>query len=199
MNKKNIFTIIFIIFLILVFFGMILFPSHKKEKSGSSQNDLYSRRFGSTTLTFKKYDDVLGQNMLVGVEKRKNHEKHYTRVTKEPITVSQEARFLFVNQSVGYVISTGYITRENDFKGFKVTLDGGKTFSDAKFVYENEKVNLITIEDFPYQDGNTLKLECSVYDVKSDGDEYENKKIEFSSTDKGLTWYFVYPIEKQKS
>lgn len=196
MKKKNMFTIVLIIVLVIIFFGMILLPSRKNEKE--NKNALYSRRFGSTILKFEKYDNVLGQNIIVGVEKSTNRGKNYERVTKEPITVSEKAKFLFRNQSEGYVISTGYVTRQNNFKGFKVTLDGGKTFSDAKFYYENEKVDFITIEDFPFQDGDFLKMECSVYDVREDGNGYENQKIQFHSTDKGLTWYRVYEIDEQK-
>lgn len=197
MEKKKIFSILLILAVILIFFCVVLLPSKKEETK--EKNNLYSRRFDKTILKFQKYDDVLGQNMVVGVEKSTNHGKSYTKITKEAITVSQEARFLFVSKSVGYVISTGYIMRNNDFKGFKVTLDGGKTFTDAKFYYENERVDLITIEDFPYRDSDGLKLECSVYDVAEDGNGYEDKKIEFHSSDKGLTWYFIYPIDKQKN
>lgn len=194
MEKKKIFSIFLILGIIICFLVMLLVSNNREENQ--DEKNLYSRRLGNTILKFQKYDDVLGQNMVVGVEKSINHGESYTKVSKEVITVSQEARFLFVSQSVGYIISTGYVKRENDFKGFKVTLDGGKTFADAIFEYENENVDLITIEEFPYQDGNVLKMECSVYDVKNNKDGYEDRKIKFESFDKGLTWTLENTINK---
>lgn len=197
MDKKKIFSLFLILGILIVFF-FLLFSNNKKEKV--EENLLYSRRFRNTILSFQKYDDVLGQNRIVGVEKSTDNGKSYTKVTKEPITVSQEARFLFTNEKVGYVISTGYIRRENDFKGFKVTLDGGKTFMDAKFSYDNENVDLITIEEFPYQTGSELRMKCSVYDLTEDGNGYEEKDFEFKSIDKGLTWVLENTVnQKEKS
>lgn len=198
MDKKKIFSLFLILGILIVFFLLLLFPNNKKEEV--DENILYSRRFGNTILTFQNQEDVLGQNRVVGVEKSTDYGKKYTKVTKEPITVSQEARFLFRNEKVGYVISTGYIRREDGFKGFKVTLDGGKTFIDAKFSYDNENVDLITIEEFPYQDGNVLKMKCSVYDLAEDGTGYEEKTFEFESSDKGLTWALENAFnQKEKS
>ena len=185
MNKKAILLgVLLVIGLIIV-----LLLAHKEVKE-IDENELYSRQFGNTILKFEKYDYALGQNIIVGVEKSIDKGKNYTKVTEEPITVSSEAKFKFLNESLGFVISTGYILRSNKFKGLKVTQDGGKTFVDAKFNYENNLIDFVTIEGFPYYKNDELLLKCSIYDIHYEEYTYEDVELIFKSQDDGLTWNY---------
>lgn len=183
--KKSIIIFSFVLIVIGVAVSIVIL---NKSKPKIDENMLYTKKFGNTILKFQRYDYVLGQNILVGVEKSINKGKDYTRITNELVTVSKEAKFLFYNESLSFIISTGNISRHNNFMGFKVSQDGGKTFTNAKFNYENERISLITIEDFPYYDGSILKLKCSVYDINQNNDGYEDIELIFSSNDNGLTW-----------
>ena len=54
--------------------------------------------------------------------------------------------------------------------------------------YTNENVDYISLESMPYYENNVLKIKCSVYQVNSNKDEYENKDLTFISNDNGLNW-----------
>lgn len=185
MKKKKIFIIISVLMFLIVVIGISLYFSNKPKVD---ENMLYSKQFGNTILKFQRYDYTLGQNMLVGVEKSTDKGKTYTTVTTDPITVSNKAEFIFINKTLSFVISTKNISKSNNSMGLKVSQDGGKTFENATFNYENERVDIITIEGLPYYDNNVLKLKCSVYDINSTRDGYENVKLIFISKDQGLTW-----------
>lgn len=184
MNKKEI-IIILISFIVVLLIAMFLFKDNNKIVD---ENTLYTKQFKNVVLKFKKYDYALGQKILVGVEKSTDRGKTFKMVSDEYISVSNEARFLFIDENIGFAISTKDINRNNNYIGFKVTHDGGKTFKDAVFNYVNDRVSIITIEDLPYYEDNILKLECSIYDIKSDGAGYEYIKLIFESNDGGLTW-----------
>lgn len=169
-------------------FFLLLFFLSPKEKEKYDENLLYKRQFENTFLKFERYDFVLGGRMIVGVEKSTNYGKNYTKVTEEPVIVSNEAKFLFITEKLGFIISTGSIEKDKNFTGFKVTQDGGVTFVDAKFTYTNERINLISIEDFPYYEGEYLKLNCSIYDIKEDKTGYEDVYFSFYSKDNGMHW-----------
>lgn len=181
-----------LLFTILCFIGIAIIAHFTKEQpiEVDDEDILYSQQFGNVILKFKRYDYALGQNWIVGVLKSTDNGNSYVAVTDEAITVSYEARFRFLNESLGFVISTGYVSRSNEFLGLLVTQDGGKTFLNAKFNYDNEEVDLITILDFPSYEGDTLKLPCSIYTVKEDKSGYEDVEILFYSFDNGLTWNY---------
>lgn len=183
MKKKSWIWLLFLIVIVACFFVFPLFKTSQKE-----ENELYVKNFGSTVFKFERYDFVLGQNMLVGVEKSTNQGKTYIKITEEPIIVSQDAQFLFLDDTLAFILSTKNITRQTNFKGLKISIDGGVTFNDAAFQYENERVDLITIEGLPYYEDSVLKLKCSVYDLNATQDEYVDVELIFSSNDQGFNW-----------
>ena len=185
MTKKinKIIAILIIIVAIIVFACIYIF-----NKAPVDENKLYSKQFNKTFLKFERYDYVLGQNMIVGVEKSTDKEKTYTKVTKESIVVSNEAKFMFLTERLAFIISTNNLQKNNNYKGFKVTTDGGKTFYDAQINYENDDIDILTIEDFPYYEKNTLKLKCSIYTINKSKDGYENIELLFESKNNGLSW-----------
>ena len=148
---------------------------------------LYEKKFGQTILRFSKIDDGLGQNMLVHVIKSKDGGKNFYVVSEDPIQVSNEAKFVFLSETLGFAVSTGNFTLNNK-KGLMVTNDGGKTFTSSNVEYENPDVDYITIEKIPYYEQDSLKMKCSVYQLNSNGDGYEDKELMFISNDNGLHW-----------
>lgn len=149
---------------------------------------LYERKFNKTILRFGKVDNSLGQNMLVHVLRSKDNGKNFYVVSDDVIQVSNEAKFVFLNENLGFAISTGKIYLDNSKVGLYTTNDSGKTFISAKFNYTNNNVEYISIEKVPYYDNNILKIKCSVYQVNSNKDGYEDKELVFISNDNGLNW-----------
>lgn len=167
----------------------MLYKYLNRPKKIIDENELYVQRFDNYLLRFERYDYVLGQNMIIGVEKSIDDGRTYTPVTKDAVVVSNESTFNFLNEEIFFVISTKNISRNRDFAGMKVSVDGGETFTNAKFTYDNNRVDIITINAFPtFIDDNKLKLACSVYDIKEDGNGYQDYEINFVSSDNGLTW-----------
>ncbi len=149
---------------------------------------LYEEQFGKIILRFSKVDNVLGQNMLVHVLRSKDNGKDYYVVSDDVIQVSNEAKFVFLNENLGFAISNGKIYLDNSKTGLYVTRDSGKTFTSSIFKYTNENVDYISVEEVPYYENNVLKIKCSVYQINSNKDGYENKELIFISIDDGLTW-----------
>lgn len=149
---------------------------------------LYEKKFDQTILRLSKIDNVSGQNMLVHVIKSKDDGESFYVVSEDPIQVSNEAKFVFLSKTLGFAVSTGNIDLNNNNQGLRVTNDGGKTFTSANVEYENPDVNYITIEKIPYYEKDSLKMKCSVYQLNSNRDGYEDKEITFISNDNGLHW-----------
>lgn len=149
---------------------------------------LYEKKFNKIILRFSKVDDILGQNMLVHVLRSKDKGKNFYVVSEDVIQVSNEATFTFLNENLGFAISTGKIYLDNSRTGLYVTNDSGKTFKSANFNYKNENADHITIKGVPYYENGNLKIKCSVYQINSNKDGYENKELIFISKDNGLTW-----------
>lgn len=184
MNKKYI--VLIVIGLLLLLSGLFIFFNNKEYKD--DENTLYSIKFDNLKLRFERYDYSIGQNQIVGVEISKNKGKTYEKITVEPIIVSMEPKFIFLNQHLGFAISKTNLEKYNDYLGLKVTNDGGKRFIDSKINYENPNIDIITVEDVPYFENNVLKLNCSIYQAKKDNSGYEDIDLIFFSTDNGLTW-----------
>lgn len=183
--KKKLIILFFILLLIMIVFG--IYVSFFKEYS-DDKNTLYSVNFGNTKIRFERYDYALGQNQVVGVEKSTNRGRSYEKLTNDPITVSMEPKFVFLNKDLGFTITKSNLTKNNNYIGVKVTKDGGKTFNDAKINYDNPDIEILTVEDVPYIKNDVLKLPCSIYQVKADKSGYEDKRLTFVSIDSGLTW-----------
>lgn len=177
-----------IILIILIISAIVLYLFLNKEVDKKDENELLVQKFDNYYLRFERYDYVLGQNMLVAVEKSIDG-KNYTKVTDELLQVSNESKFKFLSDKIFFVISTKYLSKNRDYKGLKVSVDGGKSFTDAKFNYENNRIENIEITEFPViSSDNTLKLNINLYDLAEDGNGYKDYKLIFKSLDNGLTW-----------
>ena len=179
MKKYLISLLIVLLFIGIVFLVIIL---DKTPELLNDEDVIYTKEFGGEILQFRRYDYSLGQRMIVGVEKSNNKGKSFEKVTDEMVEVSLEAKFEFLNKDLGFIIDTGYLDRNRNFKGLLVTNDGGITFKQAEITYDNENVDLISIEKMPYYENDKLKLECSVYVID------HNENLVYYSTDNGNTW-----------
>lgn len=183
--KKNCLILIISIIILIVIIGAIFINREYPD----DENTLYSIKFDDFKLKFQRYDYALGQNQLVAVEKSTNKGKNYERITDELITVSMQSKFVFLNEKLGFAISSPNLTKDNNYQGFKVTKDGGKSFVNATINYDNPDVSILTVEDVPYYEKDVLHVKCSIYQVKEDGTGYEEVELIFISLDEGLTWY----------
>ena len=184
--KKKLILIGLIIILVI---GMAVFLMIKEKKySYEDENTLYYIELNNVILRFERYDYSLNQNQVIGVQKSVNKGKTFENITEENIIVSMESKFTFLNEKLGFVISTSNLTKNNDYMGIKVTQDGGKSFIDVKINYDNPNIEILTVEDVPYYENDELKLKCSIYQVKDDLTGYEDVELILVSTDNGLTW-----------
>lgn len=148
---------------------------------------LYENKFDNIILRVGRVDYVSGQNMLVNILKSTDGTNFYV-VSNESIQVSNEAKFIFLNEKLGFVISTDKIYFDNDNSGLYVTNNGGKTFTTTKFKYKNNNASYMSIESMPYYENNKLKLKCSVYQIDKNKNTYKTKELTFVSNDSGLNW-----------
>lgn len=185
MKKKNIILIIFVVLISVIAIGFII---NLDKVYQDDENTLYSINIGNTKLRFQRYDYSMGQNQIVGVERSTNKGKTYEKLTDEPIIVSMEPKFIFLNEKLGFSISKFNLNKSNNYMGIKVTHDSGRTFVDSKINYDNPNIEILTIEDVPYYEKELLKLPCSIYQVKEDNTGYEDVPLIFMSDDNGLTW-----------
>ena len=179
MKKILISLAIFLLFLLIIFLMMVL----DKTPHLIDSDILYTKKINNNVLQVRRYDYSLGQRMVIGVEKSNNNGKSFEKVTEEMVEVSLEAKFEFLDENLGFIIDTGYLDRNKNFKGLLVTDDGGITFKQAEITYDNENIDLISIEKMPYYENDKLKLECSGYIID------HNENLVYYSTDNGNTWY----------
>ena len=149
---------------------------------------LYEKKFNETILRFGKVDSGLGQNILVHVLRSKDNGKNFYVISDDLIKVSNEAKFVFLNENLGFAISTGKIFLKQNVNSMYVTNDSGKTFQSSNFKYENDNVTYLDVVDLPYFENNTLKIKCSAYQFNSNIGKYEDKELIFTSNDNGLNW-----------
>lgn len=185
MKQKVIMLVITAILIIGVVISILIVG---KKYPFEDENTLYYIEFENEILRYERYDYSLGQNQVVGVQRSTNKGKTFENITDEPIIVSMEPKFIFLDKKLGFAISKSNLTKNNNYNGVKVTQDGGKSFVDGKIKYDNPNIEIITIENVPYYENGNLKLKCSIYQVKEDQTGYEDIELIFISNDNGLTW-----------
>jgi len=187
MKNKKIIILTIVVIILIVASGLVMWYINREYPD--NENTLYSIKFDDFKLRFQRYDYALGQNQLVAVEKSTNKGKTYEKMTEELITVSMEPKFIFLNEKLGFAIAKPNLTKNNNYLGFKVTQDSGKTFVDATINYNNPNIEILTIVDVPYYDNDVLHIKASIYQSKENGSGYEENELIFISLYKGLTWY----------
>lgn len=153
-----------------------------------NEDVLYEKKFDNTILRFGKVDNVLGQNILVNVLRSTDDGKNFFVVSDDVIKVSNRSKFIFLDENLGFVLSTEKIFLDNSNNGLYVTSDSGKSFFSPNFKYTNEKVEFINIEGLPYYEEGVLKVKCSVEQISLKEDGYEERELIFISRDNGMNW-----------
>lgn len=144
---------------------------------------LYEYKKDDHILRFTNVDSVLGQNQLVSVIESLDNGKTFDLKTNGVIQVSNEAKFIFFDESIGFAINTGKIHLDQSKTSIYVTNDGGKTLEESKIIYETDSKDTLDIDGLPYMEDGKLKLKCLEYVNK-----YEDKELIFVSEDKGKSW-----------
>lgn len=185
MKKK---VIILLLTITIIISCIILLFLLNRKYSYEDENTLYYIEFKNEILRFERYDYSIGQNQVVGVQKSTNKGKTFENVTKEPIILSMEPKLIFLDKNLGFAIAKSNLTKNNDYMGFKVTQDGGKSFINSKINYYNPNIEILTVESTPYFENDVLKVKCSIYQVREDKNGYEDVELTFISVDNGLSW-----------
>ena len=141
---------------------------------------LYTRTFdNNVVIKITSIDAILARRLAVIVEKSTDGGKTFTNVlTQDSLIVGDEAEYIFLNENIGFIKEL----KENENRGLRVTKDGGKTFEEVIFKVKKEELPYLYIDNMPYFEDNTLKLDASMYYTKIP----EIKKLK--SNDNGLTW-----------
>lgn len=163
-----------------------------KEKLEQKEHDtlqpkdakvLYEYKKDNHILRFVNVDYVLGQNQLVGVVESLDNGKTFNWKTKGVIQVSNEAKFIFLDESIGFAINTGKVYLDGSKTAIYVTNDGGRTLEESKIIYNTDRKDTLDIDGLPYIEDGKLKIKCLEYVNK-----YEDKELIFVSKNKGKMW-----------
>lgn len=192
MNKKKIGIVLGIL---LVF--LLIFFLNPKEKT-KEENILYSKQFENVIYRFKQEDYALGQNWIISIEKSTDFGKTFTKMNEEGLTVSQKPLFSILDPTLIFAIKSENLQKYNDYLGIYVSHDEGKTFQNAKILYDKDSIEILTIEKPPYKQNQDLLLLCSIYTLNDQRDGYQTKELLFQSTDQGLTWTLKDRVEENK-
>ena len=153
---------------------------------------LYKKEIGKdTTIRFVNRGNILGGRMIVNVQKTTDGGETWNNQLKNLdgcITVNNEAKFIFINENVGFInnLSLYIIGEENN--SLLVTVDGGESFKSANFTFPSDiKDTVFYISDLPYLENDKLRVELfSPANKASDEITY----YKFKSVDNGLNWVY---------
>lgn len=165
----------------------------KKDNKNSNKNSyylppeesriLYEKQFENSTLRIVYCGSALGQKIGFCVLKSKDGGKNFYQINKNDSTiVSKEVKFAFLDETLGFAISTGDL-RVMDSLGLYVTQDGGKTWKKSEFEYHDNYSAYLYVDSDPYFEDENLKFKWR--DYKNNQDYIE---LTFISKDNGLTW-----------
>ena len=128
-------------------------------------------------------DYALGQNQLVSVVESLDNGRIFNWKTNGAIQVSNEAKFVFLDENMGFALNTGKVYLDGSKTAIYVTNDGGETLERSEFIYNTDRKDTLDIDGLPYMEDGKLKIKCLEYINK-----YEDKELIFVSNDKGKTW-----------
>lgn len=174
-------------------------PNNKQEeedpkliKSVEPADILYEREINpKVKIRIINRGAVLGQRILIVIGKTTDGGKTWynqLEIDDGALTVNNGAKYVFINQNIGFVNNLQTVVNDETQKGLLVTVDGGKTFEVAKFESIEEVENqYLYVEDVPYLENQILKVKTYTLDYNR-----ENTKIyyEFYSKDFGKTWEY---------
>lgn len=157
----------------------------KKEETLLPQDAkvLYEYKKDNHILRFVNVDYVMEQNQLVSVVESLDNGKTFNWKTKGVIQVSNEAKFIFLDESIGFAINTGKVYLDGSKTAIYVTNGGGRTLDETNIIYNTDRKDTLDIDGLPYIEDDKIKIKCLEYVNK-----YEDKELIFVSKDKGKTW-----------
>lgn len=153
--------------------GKVIKSKNKEKNESQASSIIYKNKFNDVSVRIRVVDYSLGQKQIVVVEKSYDNEKNWKHQTTSQLIINREVECQFIDENTGFVNSK-YADQNNKLL---VTIDGGVTFTEAKFNFNNEE--FLYIDGIPY-----IKDEKLVIDIID-----ENNNISYyTSKDKGLTW-----------
>ena len=150
-------------------------------------NILYESRFNKTDIIrVRVIDTALAGKDIIVVEKSTDNGLSFKNILKNEdkyLIVNRDTDVTFVNENIGFIFDLGLLGRDDRYKKFLVTTDGGKTFSDVSITINGYgDLDYYYINNMPYLKEEKLVLDVSV----PDGNDL--KDIELISNDDGLTF-----------
>ena len=148
---------------------------------------IYENRFNKTDIIrVRVTDSVLAGKDIIIIEKSTDNGVSFNNILENDdkyLVVNRDTNVTFVTEDIGFIFDLGLLGRDDRYKKFLVTTDGGKTFSNVSITISGYgNLDYYYINNTPYLKDDKLVLDVSV--------PVENnlKDIELVSNDKGLTF-----------
>ncbi len=158
------------------------------EQSVNEEDIIYSQKIDDN-ISIRVIDrgNVMGQKKIIQIQKTINNgEKWKNQIAGNSMTINNEAKFVFINEDVGFINNLSMFILGNDNNSLLVTVNGGKSFKNANFIFPLDiEDTVFYINDLPYLEDGKLKVELFAPESieSTDGNYYK-----FTSIDNGLNW-----------
>ena len=147
---------------------------------------LYEQRFSDTNIIRLRLIDYISSKDIIVVEKSTDNGLSFKNILKNEdkyLIVNRDTDVTFVNENIGFIFDLGLLGKDDRYKKFLVTTDGGKTFKDVSITINGYgSLDYYYINNTPRLKGDKLVLDVSV----PDGNDL--KDIELVSNDDCLTF-----------
>lgn len=148
---------------------------------------LCESRFNKTDIIrVRVIDSALAGKDIIIVEKSIDNGLSFKNILENDdkyLVVNRDTNIIFVNEDIGFIFDLGLLGRDDRYKKFLVTTDGGKTFSDVSITINGYgDLDYYYINNTPRLKGDKFVLTVSI----PDGNDL--KEIELVSNDNGLTF-----------
>ncbi len=147
---------------------------------------LYEQRFSDTNIIRLRLIDYISSKDIIVVEKSTDNGLSFKNILKNEdkyLIVNRDTDVTFVDEKIGFIFDLGLLGKDDRYKKFLVTTDGGKTFRDASITINGYgSLDYYYINNTPRLKGDKLVLDVSV----PDGNDL--KDIELVSNDDCLTF-----------
>ena len=148
---------------------------------------LYESRFNKTDIIrVRVIDSALAGKDIIIVEKSTDNGLSFKNILENDdkyLVVNRDTDVSFANEKIGFIFDLGLLGRDDRYKKFLVTTDGGESFRDVSITINGYgDLDYYYINYLPRLKNDKLVLDVSI----PDGNDL--KDIELVSNDKGLTF-----------
>ena len=147
---------------------------------------LYEQRFSDTDIIRLRLIDYISSKDIVVIEKSIDNGASFNNILENDdkyLTINRDAEVTFVNENIGFIFDLGLLGKEERYKNFLVTTDGGESFNDVSITISGYgDLDYYYINNLPYLKNDKLVLTVSI------PDRNDLKEIELVSNDDGLTF-----------